>query len=226
MSTMEIDVWMELICPNCYVGWRRFQKALRRFEHADHVDLRWHSFQSVPTAPRSWGIGMIERNVQIEGLDRDEALAIHARLRRLAADEGLPYNYELTDSGNTMVVHRLVHLAAAHGLRDAAIDHIQRAYFGEGVPIGDTEKLIGLVSEVGVDGGEARAMLAGDVYIDAVQDGRRAAAARDVKRLPTFVYSGASRLVGAESTEAHLETMRAIWSQIGAQSTAEVGAAG
>ncbi|MFF4733130.1 DsbA family protein [Streptomyces mirabilis] len=54
MSTLRIDIRSDVVCPWCYIGKRRLETALGQFEHADEVELYWHSFQLDPSHPKGY----------------------------------------------------------------------------------------------------------------------------------------------------------------------------
>src|SRR5919201_1933487 len=128
---MRVDIWSDLVCPWCYVGKRRFEKALARYEHRDDVQIVHRSFQLNPAAPRDGTSSRREMLAQKYRLTPEQVVEMDARMTQTAAAEGLEYHLEGTTTGNTFDAHQLVHLAAAHGVQDAVIERLYRAYFTE-----------------------------------------------------------------------------------------------
>src|SRR4051794_31758252 len=161
---MDVEIWSDIACPWCYVGKRRFEAALTAFEHRDEVTVTWRSFELDPSAPPERGVDSATHLAEKYGMTRDEALASQQRLAEVAAADGLDMQFEHTRGGNTFDAHRLVHLAAAHGLQDVLKERLMRAYFTEGEAVGDPAALGRLAREVGLPEDDVRDVLATDRY--------------------------------------------------------------
>src|SRR5690606_17344835 len=109
---LNVEILSDIACPWCYVGKRRFEAALARFEHRDQVQVRWRAFELDPKAPRMADpdldhAGMLARKY---GVRRAEAQAMIDRMVGVARDEGIEMRFDRPRSGNTFDAHRLVHL--------------------------------------------------------------------------------------------------------------------
>jgi predicted DsbA family dithiol-disulfide isomerase len=162
---LTVEIWSDVVCPWCYLGKRRFESALQQFPHRDQVRVRWRSFQLDPSAPAT-GAGSSTDALAAKIGSRERAVAAHQQLTALAAAEGLTYRFDTARPGNTFDAHRLLHLAAGHGVQEAAEERLFRAYFTDGEPIGDRDTLVRLLAEVGIDRDEARAVLEDGRYAD------------------------------------------------------------
>lgn len=111
---MQIEIWSDMICPWCYIGKRRFEKALMQFGQRDNINLIWRSFELDPAAPPRYPGTLNEMLAHKYGVSLQQAAEMNVRVTGLAAEVGL--EYRLTDArpGNTFDAHRLLHLAAAH----------------------------------------------------------------------------------------------------------------
>jgi predicted DsbA family dithiol-disulfide isomerase len=205
---MDIDVWEELICPYCYIGRHRLETALARLEQPDDIRIRWHGYQLDPGAPRTYSQTLLEKIAVGHGLNAARAVEMQESVRRLAAAEGLVYNFEIARPGNTFDAHRIVALADAYGLREAATKTIQRAYFVDGAEIGDRATLVKLADSVGIDGATASYVLEGDAFADVVASDRQSALDLDVTGVPFFLFDGQSSLSGAQSVDALTRAIR------------------
>lgn len=206
--TLRIDIWSDVVCPWCYIGKRRLETAVSRFEHADEVEVHWHSFQLDPAHPKGHRRPVFETLAQKVGAPIAQVRAMTGQVSELAAVEGLSYDLERAVSVNTIDAHRLSHLAAAHGLGDQMHERLLRAHLGEGEIVDDPDTLVRLGAEVGVPEDETRRMLAGDEYADAVQadfqEGRRYGATG----VPFFVINRAYGLSGAQPADTFLSALR------------------
>jgi predicted DsbA family dithiol-disulfide isomerase len=138
---------------------------------------------------------------------------MNARVTGIAAEVGLEYHMDKAQHSNTFDAHRLVHLAAHHGLQDAAEERLMRGYFTEGAAIGDAETLVGLVAEAGVDAEEARRVLAGDEYAAEVRADLKRAAKLGVQGVPFFVLDEKYGVSGAQPTELFAEALEQAWAE-------------
>src|SRR5690349_3392350 len=105
---MRVDIWSDIGCPWCYVGKRRFEKALGDFEHRDDVEVVYHSFELDPTHPTDTTVPVTDMLIGKFGMPRDQVEAAEARLAATAAAEGLGYDHG-RHAGNTFDFHRLAH---------------------------------------------------------------------------------------------------------------------
>src|SRR5688572_23857695 len=140
---MRIDVWSDIVCPWCYIGKRRLERALAGFDGRDDVEVVHRSFQLNPAAPRDRTSDRADGLKAKYGLSQLELQAMEARLLSVAREEGL--DFHIADvSGNTFDAHRVVQMARARGMQDAALERLFRAYFVEGRAIFDVDSLVAL----------------------------------------------------------------------------------
>ena len=149
MAPLTVEIWSDVVCPWCYIGKRRFEAALADFPH--EVETVWRSFELDPGAPATREHTATAHLAAKYGMSLEQAQASHAQMTELAAAEGLEYHFETARGGNSFDAHRLIHLAAAHGLQAEAQERVMRAYFTEGVAIGDREQLVALAADLGLD---------------------------------------------------------------------------
>ena len=209
---MDVEIWSDIACPWCYVGKRRFEAALDRFEHRDEVRVTWRSFELDPSAPPERTGDRAARLAEKYGISLEEARASERRLTEIAAGEGLEFRFDIARSGLTFDGHRIIHLAAEHGLQDATKERLLRAYFTEGELVADHDTLVRLAREVGVPEAQARATVSGDRFADAVRDDELTAQRLGITAVPTFVVDRALGASGAHPPEQLLELLRQGWS--------------
>ena len=205
---MHVEIWSDIACPWCYVGKRRFEAALASYEHRDEVQVTWRSFELDPYAPHENEHDAATHLAEKYGTTREEALAMHARMTEAAAGDGLEFRFDIARRGNTFDAHRLVHLAAAHGLQDAMKERIMRAYLTEGELISDHDTLARLAADVGLPAGEVADALAGGRFADEVRADERTAQQLGIHAVPFFVVDRAIGASGAHPPEALLELLR------------------
>lgn len=212
---MIVEVWSDIVCPWCYIGKRRFERALERFEHRDEIEVVWRSFELDPRAPRTADTSLTEMLASKYGVSPAQAAAMNARVTEQARGEGLDYHLELARPGNTFDAHRLTHLAATVGLRAEVVERFMHGYFVEGAPVGDRETLVRLASEVGVDADAARSVLAGDDFAGEVRADEARARMLGVNGVPFFALDERLGVSGAQPVEALVEALREAYESVG-----------
>lgn len=212
---MKVEAFIDLICPRCYLALHYLNDALAMFEHSAEVQIVYRGFQLEPARGRSFHETLVEDVMRNHRMSRPEALDVAAdvqeRLRATAAREGLNYRPETAGPVDTFDAHRMVQLAAVHGLGDLAVRRLQEAYFAEGIGIADPESLDILVAGLGIDFEESRSVAFGDAYREAVLEDHARAAALGIATVPFFLFGERSALSGVHSPRWLLEMLRHAW---------------
>ena len=210
--TMKVEFWSDIVCPWCYIGKRRFEKALSQFEHGTEVEVIWRSFELDPSSPRQGG-DLVAALSKKMGRSTDEVKQMMAQITNLAAQDGLEYRFDLAKPGNTLDAHRLIHFASDQGLVEELNEYLYRAYFTEGVPVSDIEALIQVAVKAGLDENATREMLASDKYTDAVRSDEGRAHSLNVSGVPFVLVNDKYAISGAQSTEVFLDALRQAWNE-------------
>jgi predicted DsbA family dithiol-disulfide isomerase len=218
---LTVDVWSDIVCPWCAIGKRRLEAALATFEHRDDVEVVWRAFELDPSAPAVQEGDNVSRLARKYGKSIPEAREMFRRVTETAAADGLDFRLEEARSGNTFDGHRLLHWASEFGLQGALKERLFHAYFTEGKAIGDREVLVDLASEVGLDGAEARAVLAGDRFAEDVRDEQQTARKLGISGVPFFVLGGRLGVSGAQPAQVLTRALAQAWAD-----APEVSAAG
>lgn len=204
---MRIDVWSDIVCPWCYIGKRRLERALEAFPDGGRVQVVHRAFQLNPGAPRGETSSRRAHLMSKYGWSDAQAEAMDARMERVAAADGLEYHLPGGVTGNTFDAHRLVHLARERGREDAALERLYRAYFTEQRSLFDRESLAALAAEAGLDPDETRRALESHAYAAAVEDDIREARALGVTGVPFFVIDNQYGVSGAQSAEVFTQAL-------------------
>jgi predicted DsbA family dithiol-disulfide isomerase len=208
---VEVEIWSDIACPWCYVGKRRFEAALARFEHREDVRVTWRSFELDPDAPLQRTGDLAARLAEKYGMSVEQARESQRQLTEVAAGEGLEFHLDDARSGLTFDGHRIIHLAAEQGLQDAMKERLLRAYFTEGELIGDHDTLVRLAGEVGLPEDQTRATMSGTRFTTEVRDDELAAQRLGINAVPTFVIDRTIGVSGAQPPEQLLELLREGW---------------
>ncbi|WP_405740779.1 DsbA family oxidoreductase [Streptomyces sp. NBC_01525] len=204
---MRVEIWSDIACPWCYIGKARFEAGLAGFAGRDGVEVVHRSFELDPGAPAPTDVPVLEMLAAKYGVSRGQAEAMEARVADAARGEGLGYRSDRVH-GNTFDLHRLLHLAKAHGVQDALLGVFYRANFAEARPLGDRETLVALAAEAGVPAEEAARVLADpDAYADAVRADEREAAELGATGVPFFVIDRRYGISGGQPAEVFREAL-------------------
>ena len=208
---MNVEIWSDVVCPWCYIGKRRFERALAGFDHRGEVNVTWRSFQLDPNAPATSDGDPVERLAAKYGMTRAAAEAAQARVTENAATEGLEFHLDRARSGNTFDAHRLIHYAHSVGKQDALKERLMAGYFVDGAPIGEHDALARLAADVGLDDEAVRAVLESDAYADDVRHDELEARQLGISGVPFFVLDRAYGISGAQPSELMLGALQQAW---------------
>ena len=211
--SLQVEVWSDVVCPWCYIGKRRFEAALARFDHRDEVTVTWRSFELDPAAPPSGETAgtHVDHIAAKYGRSLADAQRMVDSVVTTAAAEDLHFRYDLIRSGNSFDAHRLLHLALEHGLQDALKERLDRGTFTEGLPTSDHAALRALALEVGLPAADVDAVLDSDRYADAVRADEAQAQAYGISGVPFFVLGGRYGVSGAQSPDVLLAALQQAW---------------
>jgi predicted DsbA family dithiol-disulfide isomerase len=208
---VKVEIWSDVVCPWCYVGKRHFEEALARFPHRDQVSVEWRSFELDPSSPPVVDATMSQILQRKYGMSAEQAGEANAKMTALAAGVGLEYHLDRVRAGNTFDAHRLIHLAASHGLGDAMKERLLAGYFTEARAIGDRDTLVALAVEVGLDPAEVARVLDSDDFAAAVRNDEARAVALGASGVPFFVIDEAIGVSGAQPAEVLAGALEQAW---------------
>jgi predicted DsbA family dithiol-disulfide isomerase len=207
---MRVDIWSDVICPWCYVGKARFEKALDSFAHRDEVEVVYHSFELDPSSPR----GQRESNLAMLstkfGKSPAEALAMDDQVGSLARAEGLGFDSG-RPVGNTFDVHRVLHLGLDRGVQHALLGAVNEAYFAQARDVFDRDVLTQVAAGAGLDADEVGKVLDGEAYADEVRQDELQARQIGIGGVPFFVFDMALGASGAQPAELFASALSQAW---------------
>jgi predicted DsbA family dithiol-disulfide isomerase len=211
---VRIEIWSDVVCPWCYIGKRRLERALAGFPHADEVEVVWRSFQLDPDAPREAVESVAEALGRKYGGGPEGGLRMVEQVKGVAAEEGLRFRHEDSLRVSTVDAHRLLHLAHAEGgpeaqgrLKEALLD----AYFVQTRNVADPDTLTELATDAGLDEVRVKEVLAGDTFADEVEADAREAAALGARGVPFFVVDRRYGVAGAQPVEVFTSVLEQAW---------------
>ena len=204
MTAVEIDVWVDVVCPWCYIGKRRLEQAVAESAHPAEVTVTYHAFELDRDTAKGDGTTVLQWLEQRYNTDREGAREIAERPAVLGRPDGIEIDVDRQLRANSFDAHRIVALGLAqggHALQAAVLERLYAAYFSEGKAIDDIETLQRLGAEAGLDGRRLSAVLAGDEYAEHVLADEAAAQEIGVGGVPFFMGNRKVALSGAHSAE-------------------------
>jgi predicted DsbA family dithiol-disulfide isomerase len=198
---ISIHVWSDVVCPWCYIGKRRLERALESSGAAGRFEVTHRSFQLDQTSPRGQTFDRKQMLQRKYGWSTIQLQEIDARMIQTAAAEGLAYNFAGTLSGNTLDAHQVVQLAKARGVQGAVVERLFKGYFTEQRSVFDHESLVSMASEAGLDPDDVRQTLADDRYVAAVAQDVAEARALGANGVPFFVIDQRFGVSGAQPVD-------------------------
>jgi len=196
---MRIDIISDVVCPWCFIGKRRLEKALAlRPEIA--ADITWRPFQLNPDMPED---GMLRAEyIASKFGDSGHSRRIHQTIAEAGATVGIDFAFDrIRRSPNTRNAHRLIRFATQRGRGGAVVDLLFRGYFLEGRDVGDEATLAGIAAAAGLDRDEAAAFLAGTEARDEIIAEDRNARRLGINAVPCFIFAGQYAVSGAQEPE-------------------------
>lgn len=215
---VTIDVWSDVMCPFCHIGDAVLTQAIEAFEH--DVEILYHSFQLMPDLPADRGVDLNELLAQHRGIPRAQAEDMNVQVAARAARVGLDLRMDRVIATNTRAAHRLTHVAKQAGHQQAMVKRLFRAYFTDGLNIGDHDVLADLAAEVGLDRDGAREALDAGDHDDDVERDIEQARLLGIGGVPFTVVDRAYAISGALPMEAFLQTLETAWEARSATSAA------
>ncbi|MAX38393.1 MAG: disulfide bond formation protein DsbA [Gimesia sp.] len=204
---VSVDVISDVICPWCYIGKRRLEKAIAATDV--QVSVRWHPFQLNPTMPKE-GISRREYRTRKFG-SWERSMELDAKVSAVGESEGIHFAFDKNDrTPNTIDAHRLIWFADQYGCQDAVVEALFRAYFTEGQDVGNHQTLIEVVTEAGLDRQAVETMLDSDEGLDLIAKSREMSQQFGVDGVPFFIINQKLTLAGAQDSETFVEAFKQV----------------
>ncbi|WEZ83491.1 DsbA family oxidoreductase [Rhizobium sp. 32-5/1] len=211
METVTVDVVSDVVCPWCYLGKARLDRAIADIADDIAVSVNWRPYQLNPDIPP-------------EGVDHKAHLAAklggqtavdraHEMLEGLGRADGIAFDFEAVKiSPNTLDAHRLMRWALTHGpdTQNTVATLLFKANFEEGRNVGDPEVLLDIAADAGMERPVIAALLASDADKDTVSAEIETARGMGVTGVPCFILDGQYAVMGAQSTEVLANALRDI----------------
>jgi predicted DsbA family dithiol-disulfide isomerase len=202
---LTVDVISDVICPWCYIGKRRLEKAIATL--GGQIRVRWLPFQLNPAMPKE-GISRREYRTRKFG-SWEHAQELDARVISVGEAEGIQFAFDKIErTPNTLDSHRLIWLAGKQGVQNAVVEALFRGYFTDGRDISNRHTLIDVVAEAGMDRDTAESLLKSEEGLEAIKEAGELARRHRVDGVPFFIIDGMVTLGGAQPPDVFVEAFR------------------
>ena len=212
-SGLMIEIYSDVVCPWCYIGKRRLERALDQLNGAAPARITWRPFQLNPTMPKE---GM-DRTTYLEAKfgSLDTFRQSEKHVLTAGAAERIPFAFEkVTRTPNTFMAHRLIWYAEQQGRQDAVVESLFRGYFEEGADIGVPSTLVQLADRSGLSVEAVERFLQSDEGIEEVKAEEAAGHRLGIRGVPYFVLNQGYVISGAQPVDVFVSAIERVSTHI------------
>lgn len=214
-APLSVDVWLDIACPFCALGDRRLESVISELPFAEHIDVRYHSYQLDPSAPEHAKPGSQTEMLLARGMDPKQLEASHNHLVSEGARENFIFNFDETVPSNTFTAHRFLQAARAENVQQSVLDALFVAYFTDGVDLGNVTEVRDRVVAAGLSAAAADAVVNDtDTFRPEVEADIAQAAAYGIQGVPFFVLAGKYGISGAQPAAAFTEALTQVYGEL------------
>lgn len=211
---MEVKIWSDIRCPFCYIGKRKFELALEKFEHKDNVKIEWKSFELDPTLETNTRIAASDHLAVMKGISRKQVTDMQQYVVDSAKEIGLDFHLDKCVIANSFKGHKLIQFAKQKELANEMEEALFKAHFVEGKNIDDEPTLISIGNSVGFDSDEIKKALTDDELGYKVRQDEMEAESLSIRGVPFFVFENKYAVSGAQPPEVFLGAMETTWNEM------------
>ncbi|SDG99780.1 Predicted dithiol-disulfide isomerase, DsbA family [Pseudomonas flavescens] len=205
-----IEAWSDVVCPWCWIGWTRLNKALDAFGHTGQITVVPRAYRLMPGMRPTPIAEIIAAKTR---LPVSEVPAMLHQVETVAATEGLAYDLAGTLAGDTIDAHRLIQFAQEQGRGHALLERLYRAYLSEHTSVFDHDSLLSIAVDAGLEREEARKVLGSDAVMARVEEDQLALQALGGSGVPFFRIGGRYLISGAQPQEVFAKALQQAWDE-------------
>lgn len=213
---MKVDIFSDIRCPFCYVGKKKFEKALEKFSNRKDIEINWHSFQLDPSLKTQPGKSLFDFFSEYKGVSKDQAKMMHAHAAAAGREAGIEFNFDNQVIANSYKAHLLIQLAKTKGLANEMEEELFKAQMVNGENIDDEATLIKIGDNVGISEEEVKNALISDEMKHAVSQDEMLARNIGVRAVPFFIFNDKYAVSGAQHPEVFAEVLEKSWEEFSA----------
>lgn len=210
---MKITIWSDFVCPFCFIGQAHLDKALETFEHKDDVEIEYKSYLLMPDMEYQPGVSYYEFFADKFGVPVEKAKEQLKQQADTAEGSGVIMNHDIAKPANTFDGHRVFQYAEEQGKGTEFFKRFYAAHFTEGEIISDTDSIVRMSEEVGLDGGAVRDIVENGKNTDKVEQDIAQAQKLGVQGVPFFLVNDKYSISGAQPVELFQQALNQIWEE-------------
>jgi predicted DsbA family dithiol-disulfide isomerase len=208
-STMHVEIYSDVVCPWCFIGKRRLERALETAGNANRAHVIWRPFQLNPTMPKE---GM-DRRVYLDAKfgGAEVRRTMEERVAKAGEMEGIVFAFDRIErTPNTFEAHRLNWFVQQRGKQDDVAEALFHAYFTEGRDIGDAQTLVEVATEAGLARDAVRQFLMSDLGVEEVRAEEGAGHRMGIRGVPYFVLNATYAISGAQPPDIFVSALQKV----------------
>lgn len=195
---VTIEIWSDIVCPFCWIGKKKMERAIAKLNAEGRVEVIWHSFQLDPEFPMEKSISTNEYLVQRKGYPQEQITMMTSQLVEQGLGYGIDFQFGKARSFNTLNAQRLIHWSKEDGKSNELKESLMLHYFTKGLDLSMTENLMSVVDHVGLDIVQAKQVLSSEAYIEEVKHDVYQSRQLGIRGVPYFLINEKITIAGAQ----------------------------
>jgi predicted DsbA family dithiol-disulfide isomerase len=195
---VRIEIWSDIVCPFCYLGKKKVERAIAALGAEDQVEIIWHSFQLDPNFPQNESHPSSQYLAEVKGYPVDQVRAMCANLAEEGKAYGIDFQFDQALTFNTRDAHQLIQWAKEYDKSHELKGALMKAYFSDGLDLSQQQNLLHVVTELGLNEAEARQVLQSGAYSEQVQVDIARSRQLGIGGVPFFLIDGQQTISGAQ----------------------------
>jgi predicted DsbA family dithiol-disulfide isomerase len=205
---MKIEIYSDIVCPFCYIGKTKFEKALAQFEGKENIEIIWRAYQLNPDAKTAPSVTSLEHFCKTKGITSDEGKNMYDNVIRIAQENGLLFNLYDAVPANTFRAHQFSAFAKSKGIQNEVEAALFAAYFTEGKNIDAIATFIEIGQKHNLLAIDIEAVFENDLFVDEVDADIEKAHEFGINAVPFFIFDNKYTVKGAQPMEHFLEVLK------------------
>ncbi|WP_347862360.1 DsbA family oxidoreductase [Salimicrobium sp. PL1-032A] len=210
---MKIEIWSDFVCPFCYIGKRRLEKAVNSLPETAEVEWVYKSFELDPDAETQKKPNMHEKLAKKYSKTIEQAKEMTSHMEQEAKESGLSFHFDQMIPANTFDAHRVAKFAEEQGKGDIVTEKFMQAVLTDGKNLGDAETIHAIAVEAGLDADAVAQVLRGEDFTETVRNEEREAYQLGVQGVPFFVINRKYAISGAQPKETFDQALEQVWQE-------------
>ena len=213
---MKVDIFSDIRCPFCYVGKKKFEKALDKFANSGDIEVVWHSYQLDPYLQTQPDRDPYDFFTESKGISLQQAKMMHEHAYNAGKEAGIDFNFDNQKVANSYKGHLLIQLAKQKGLANEMEEELFKEQFINAKNIDDENELISIGKNVGLSEDEVKNALNSEDLKNKISEDGFLSRQIGVRAVPFFVFNDKYVVSGAQSPEVFLEVLEKSYEEFSA----------